>query len=95
MLDCFGKDYRLNTQGIYYRDRYSPQFVTSNRKVWVPTFEGIGWKERGQKSLRKRARIFVEHNINNERWTKSEYAWEADVWSDVFGKMRNDPCLEV
>jgi hypothetical protein len=95
MLDSFGKEYRLNAQGIYYRDHYSPESVTSNRKVWVPTFKGIDWEDPAQEPLRKRARIFLEHNTNNERWPKSEYTWEADAWSDVFGEMRNDPCLEV
>jgi hypothetical protein len=95
MLDRLGKDYRLNAQGIYYHDRYSPRLVTSTRKVWVPSFDGINWEEPSQESLRTRARAFVEHNLNNERWNKSEYAWEADAWSDVFGDMRNDPCLEM
>ncbi|KAI9813027.1 MAG: hypothetical protein M1832_006418 [Thelocarpon impressellum] len=26
-------------------------------------------------------------------WNKSEYAWEADAWSDVFGKIRDEPLL--
>ena len=95
MIDRFGKDYMLNAQGIYYRDNYAPEFVTNNRKVWIPTIEGIDWDEPGQVCLRDRARIFTAHNINNETWNKSEYAWEADAWSDVFKDMRNDPCLEM
>jgi hypothetical protein len=95
MLDRFGKDYKLNAQGIYYYDFYSPRLVTSTRKVWVPSLDGIDWTGPGEESLRIRARVFAEHNLNNERWNKSEYAWEADAWSDVFGEMRNDPCLEM
>jgi hypothetical protein len=42
---------------------------------------------------RKRARQLLRHTLDNERWNKSEYAWEADAWADVFGQMRNDPAL--
>lgn len=30
---------------------------------------------------------------SNEKWEKSEYAWDADAWADVFGKMRDDPVV--
>lgn len=30
---------------------------------------------------------------SNEKWEKSEYAWDADAWADVFGKMRDDPVM--
>ena len=44
---------------------------------------------------RERARQLLRHTLDNERWNKSEYAWEADAWVDVFGQMRNDPALAV
>ena len=31
--------------------------------------------------------------LDNARWNKSEYGWEADAWSDVFGQMRDDPVI--
>ncbi|KAJ4045974.1 hypothetical protein NW761_007987 [Fusarium oxysporum] len=37
----------------------------------------------------------VKHILQNEKWAKSEYAWEADAWKDVFGMMRDDPVLAV
>jgi hypothetical protein len=95
MMDRYGKDYALNAQGIYYYDDYSAERVTCNRKVWIPTYRGVDWEEPGEAHRRKRARVLVEHNISNETRTKSEYAWEADAWSDVFGDMRNDRCLEM
>jgi hypothetical protein len=95
MIDRFGKDYALNAQGIYYRDSYSPNQVTYDRKVWTPAFEGVDWEEPGELSRRQRAQVLVKHNIDNETRKKSEYAWEADAWSDVFSDMRNDPCLEM
>jgi len=95
MIDHFGKDYALNARGIYYRNHYSPEWVTSDRKVWIPTFRGVDWEEPAEAYRRKRARVLMEHNINNETRNKSEYAWEADAWSDVFNDMRNDPCLEM
>jgi len=95
MIDHFGKEYALNAQGIYYYDFYLPKLVTSGRKIWVPTFKGVNWKEPGEAHRRQRARVLVKHNIDNETRKKSEYAWEADAWSDVFGNMRNDPRLEM
>jgi hypothetical protein len=95
MIDQFGKDYALNAQGIYYRDNYSSAWVTENRKVWVPSFEGVDWDSLEEMDRRKRARTIAEHNKNNETRRKSEYAWEADAWTDVFGAMRNDPSVEV
>jgi len=39
--------------------------------------------------------VLLRHNLNNARWKKSEYAWEADAWNDVFGQMRNDPVISA
>jgi hypothetical protein len=85
----------LNARGIYYRHHYSPRLVTMGRKTWVPTLENTDWDEPGEIGRRERARVIAEHNLDNETWNKSEYAWEADAWSDVFGEMRNDPVLAV
>jgi len=95
MIDNYGKEYALNARGIYYIDDFSPRLVTVDRKVWVPSFEGIDWKNSGESDRRRRARIIMDHSIDNETRHKSEYAWEADAWADVFSPMRNDPCLEV
>ncbi|KAF8853629.1 hypothetical protein BDZ45DRAFT_657717 [Acephala macrosclerotiorum] len=95
MIDNYGKDYALNARGIYYFNDFRPKLVTVDRKVWVPSFKNIDWDDRSEWDRRKRARIIMEHNIDNETRHKSEYAWEADAWADVFNKMRNDPCLEV
>lgn len=95
MIRSWGKDYALNAQGIYYHNDYSPDLVTCDRTVWTPSLTGIDWEQPDEVPRRLRARVLVEHNINNEAWNKSEYAWEADAWSDVFGDMRNDPCLTM
>jgi hypothetical protein len=95
MLDKYGKEYALNARGIYYHNDFSPDLVTLERKVWIPTLEGVDWEEPSECDRRQRARVLMEHNINNETRHKSEYAWEADAWNDVFGSMRNDPCLEA
>jgi hypothetical protein len=95
MIDNYGKDYALNARGIYYFDRFSPDLVTLCRKVWVPSFQDIDWDAPGESYNRMRARTVMKHNIDNETRHKSEYAWEADAWADIFSGMRNDPCLEV
>lgn len=95
MLDRFGPEYALNAQGIYYRDEFRPEWVTANRKVWVPSLQSIDWESSSEQSRRWRAEIVLQHNINNERRMRSEYAWEADAWSDVFGHIRDDDLLEM
>jgi hypothetical protein len=95
MLDAYGKDYALNARGIYYRDFFLSRLVTVGREVWVPTVKRTNWDDPSEEERRQRARGFARHNLNNESRHKSEYAWEADAWADVFGTMRNDPCLEM
>jgi len=95
MIDIFRQEWTHNARGIYYRDFYLPELVTLGRKIWVPTLENIDWKEPGEVRRRERARVMVEHSLNNETWNKSDYAWEADAWSDVFGDMRDDPVLSM
>jgi hypothetical protein len=95
MIDNYGKEYALNTRGIYYFDRFTPDLVTLGRKVWVPSFQDINWDAPSERSKRARALVVMQHNIDNETRHKSEYAWEADAWADIFDRMRNDPCLEV
>jgi len=95
IYDMLRQEWTLNARGIYYKDSYSPDRVTIGRKVWVPSLDNIDWDAPGEVLRRKRAQMIAEHNLNNEMWNKSEYAWEADAWSDVFGEMRNDPVLAV
>lgn len=95
MIDNYGKDYALNARGIYYYNDFRPELVTVGREVWTPSLEGVDWEDPSEWSRRRRARIITEHNTDNETRHKSEYAWEADAWADVFNRMRNDPCLEV
>ncbi|ENH69415.1 hypothetical protein FOC1_g10011767 [Fusarium oxysporum f. sp. cubense race 1] len=41
------------------------------------------WDDAGEEDRRVRARTMVKHILQNEKWAKSEYAWEADAWKDV------------
>ncbi|KAF7164600.1 hypothetical protein CNMCM5623_009057 [Aspergillus felis] len=95
MIERFGADWGLNARGIYYRHFYSPGWVSSDQELWLPSLGGIDWNHFSESSRRSRAETFLKHVLNNERWRKSEYAWEADAWTDVFGQMRNDPVLAV
>lgn len=79
MIDNYGKDYALNARGIYYFNDFRPKLVTVGRKVWVPSFENINWEDRSEWDRRNRARIIMEHSIDNETRYESEYAWEADA----------------
>ncbi|KAH8777841.1 hypothetical protein F5883DRAFT_696769 [Diaporthe sp. PMI_573] len=57
--------------------------------------DGLDWDDEFEESRRTRARSFLKHALDNEKWNKSEYAWEADAWNDVFSLMRDDPALSV
>ncbi len=61
--------------------------------LWIPTIEDALFDSPTEQNRRERAKQLLRHTLDNERWNKSEYAWEADVWADVFGHMRNDPAL--
>jgi hypothetical protein len=96
VLYLHGADYELQAQGIYYRQDYSEDLVLCDRKVWTPSLPEEEEQETPEMvDQQTRARIFAEHSKNNEKWCKSEYAWEADAWSDVFRPMRDDPCLAM
>ncbi|ERS97081.1 hypothetical protein HMPREF1624_06410 [Sporothrix schenckii ATCC 58251] len=94
-LQRYGRDWGANARGIYYRHHYSPEWVTADHSLWLPSFRGMEWDDASEADRRLRAKLFLRHNLDNERWGKSEYSWEADAWTDVFGGMRNDPVLAV
>ena len=58
---------------------------------FIPSFHGIDWEASGEKERRDRAHIIVTHASGYPK--RSEFAWEADNWHDVFGRMRDDPLL--
>lgn len=95
MIDRHGKDYALNSQGIYYRHMYNSDWVTCNRELWVPTLEDVDWNDPAEEDRRQRACTVAQHALHNETYVKSEFAWEADAWSDVFKEIRDNQCLAV
>jgi hypothetical protein len=96
MISNCSQDYILNCRGIYYRDCFSTGNVLANRKVWIPSLPPTTLKNTPENRERlSRAKVFAAQSRNNESWCKSEYAWEADAWSQVFGKMRDDCCLSM
>ncbi|KAJ6142839.1 hypothetical protein N7471_002292 [Penicillium samsonianum] len=95
MIERFGADWGLNARGIYYRHYYSPEYVTPCHNLWLPSLHGTHWSHVSEDGRRVRAERFLKHSLDNERFKKSEYAWEADAWQDVFGLLREDPALAV
>jgi hypothetical protein len=89
--DRYHHDWSWNARGVYYRHYYSPEWVTGDHTLWVPVLDRVDWDDQSEESRRMRAKTFLKHNLDNARWRKSEYAWEADAWNDVFGRMRDDP----
>lgn len=98
MLSAYGKDYAMHARGIYYRDFMSDNFtnlVPDTHRVWEPTLPEVDSNSPDLHDLQDRAEIFATKCQRNENWCKSEFAWEADAWSDVFRDMRDNPCLEM
>ena len=96
MISNWGQDYMLNCRGLYYLSGFSTRNVLVNRQVWVPSLSPAKFKNTPEDRERlSRARTFAAQSRNNEGWCKSEYAWEADAWSQAFGPMREDCCLAV
>lgn len=79
MLSFWGKDYAMHARGIYYRDYFSEDLVVYNRKVWTPSLSISDKQSSDLLTLQKRARAFADRSKDNEKWYKSEYAWEADA----------------
>ncbi|KJK63935.1 hypothetical protein P875_00064605 [Aspergillus parasiticus SU-1] len=95
MRERVGPDWGLNARGIYYRHYFSSAYVTSGHNLWLPSLHDTHWSDRSEDGRRARAERFLKHTLDNERFKKSEYAWEADAWQDVFGLLREDPVLAV
>ncbi len=95
ILDNWGQDFALQAQGIYYLSDFSDEAVWYDRKVWVPTLCEQDEETPETVDRRVRAKTLASHSQNNEAWCKSEFAWEADAWADIFGPMRHDPSLEM
>jgi len=98
MLTKFGKDYALNARGIYYR--YWQNFkadspIPYDRKIWKPSTSVDEKEVPGFEHRAARAQRLVAHAQDNVKWRKSEYSWEADAWSDVFGTLRDSPFLTM
>ncbi|VUC32087.1 unnamed protein product [Clonostachys rosea] len=95
MRDRCHHDWSWNARGVYYRHYYLPEWVTGDHSLWVPTLNHVDWDDRSEEPRRMRAKTFLRHALDNGQWRKSEYAWEADAWNDVFGQMRNDPTISA
>jgi len=93
LRDLHHCDWSWNARGTYYRHYYSPEWVTEDHSLFVPTLDDINWNDSTEETRRVRARTFLKHAIDKGQWNRSEYAWEADAWTDVFGQMRDDPAL--
>ncbi|KAI9695513.1 MAG: hypothetical protein M1836_006430 [Candelina mexicana] len=100
MYTNFGKDWADNARGIYYSDDWSEAVrshatLLPGRNLFIPSFKQIDWESPHESNRRRRARMAMKHALDNSKWNKSEYAWEADAWRDIFGHIRNDPLLAL
>ncbi|KAG4289868.1 hypothetical protein FPRO06_04690 [Fusarium proliferatum] len=84
-----------------HRRRWKDEIPVLEAEIEDCTLEDLdlradkNWDDADEEGRRVRARTMAKHILQNEKWAKSEYAWEADAWKDVFGLMRDDPVLAV
>lgn len=96
MISSWGQEYMLNSRGIYYLNWFTASKVLATRQVWVPSVSPVMIDNTPEDIGRlSRAQRFAARSRNNESWCKSEYAWEADAWSQAFERMREDCCLAM
>jgi hypothetical protein len=83
----------LGKQGIVYHNTFEQ--TEQSRHLFLPTAHNKDWG-RGAESMRRSiAHRAVEHALRNESGNRSEFSWDADAWNDVFGRLRDDPCIEA
>jgi hypothetical protein len=83
----------LKKQGIFYHD--TPPSHKYAKHLFIPTTDDKDWNSPGEYTRRRFARRAVKHASRNTISNRSEFSWEADAWIDVFGRLRDDPCLEA
>lgn len=93
MVTRFKREWDMNALGIYYRHYYSRHWEDSTHRLWIPSLADLKWDHPSEATRRQRANVFLKHALDNEKWNKSEFVWEADAWSDVFGYLRDDPLV--
>ena len=61
MLERLGEDWRWNARGVYYRHYFSPEWVTADHELWVPTVQGVDWRDPTEDGRRDRAKRLLKH----------------------------------
>ncbi|KAL9630570.1 MAG: hypothetical protein Q9164_006346 [Protoblastenia rupestris] len=75
-------------------DFYRSQ-VLDERQSFIPSFRGVHMSAPWESDRRQRACVAASHALRNEQWNKSEFAWDADARSDIFGQIKDDPLLDM
>ena len=74
---------------------YVHRRVLKYRNTFIPSFDNLDWNDPRQKARRKQAVTASSNAISNGLWNRSEFAWDADARSDIFGPFRNDCRLDM
>lgn len=59
------------------------------------SFDGTNWNDESETIRRFRAKVVASHAKENYERNRSEFAWEADAWRDVFGNLRDDDFIAM
>lgn len=59
------------------------------------SFDGVDWNDGSESIRRFRAKVVANHAKDNYELSRSEFAWDADAWRDVFGKLRYDNLIAM
>jgi hypothetical protein len=78
---------------------FKSNFITQDECKFFPNLNIRKYLEQlndAQKDdLERRTNILEKHSVLNHLYRVSESSWEADIRSDVFGKIREDPRLRM
>jgi hypothetical protein len=59
------------------------------------SFSGVNWDDKSEVVRRMRAKVVARHAQDNSKLRRSEFAWDADAWRDVFGNLRDDDLIAM
>ena len=80
----------MRTEGPDQFDYIYPQ-VLEDRDIFIPSLKGKDWNSADERDRRERASLACSHAMENDQWERSEFAWDANARSDIFGRVRADP----
>lgn len=62
---------------------------------FILSYNWVDWNDKSEGVRRFRAKVVASHARDNCELRRSEFAWDADAWRDVFGNLRDDGLIAM